>query len=368
MISRYKVGIIVSRIDFGAAELLEVNLAVQLSKLGLEVFLLPQYSAKKFKDSKEEEEIKNYNIKFIRLNIDSPIKSVGNILKIRNLKLNFIISHNRGGDILGTFLSILSKTKHIKAFHEYYNNNISFSLTNMLWKISIMLSDFSYHISKYTLKKNIETFKLNKHKSFVIDNAIEFKESSTQFSLERLSIPQNKKIILSIARVVEYKGYNNNLDILIPILKNREDTIYVFAGDNSEDSLFFNKINERILKNNLQNKVFYLGQINNVIGLMKKSKVLLHFPEREGFGLILLEALLANLPIVASKIGGIPELLNDTSYTPFPISETTNARNLIEKYLDSNEIVNHDLENLKSRYSHSMRAKNILQIFDTLSN
>ena len=49
MISSYKVGIIVSRIDFGAAELLEVNLAVQLSKLGLEVFLLPQYSAKKCK-------------------------------------------------------------------------------------------------------------------------------------------------------------------------------------------------------------------------------------------------------------------------------------------------------------------------------
>ena len=367
MISKYKVGIIVSRIDFGAAELLEVNLAIELSKLGLEVFLLPQYSEKKFNDLKYEKKIKNNNLKIIRLNFDMPIKFIANIQKIRDLKLEFIISHNRGGDIIGTLISIFSKTKHIKAFHEYYNNKINLSVINMLWKISLRLVNFTFHISSYVQKKNIATFKLNNNKSNVIDNAIHFKETNTPFSLERFSLPKNKKIILSIARVVEYKGYKHNLDILIPILKNREDSIYVFAGDNSEDLSFFNKINEIIINNNLQNKVFYLGQINNVIGLMKKSKVLIHFPEREGFGLIILEALFANLPIVASEVGGIPELLHNTFYKPLSLSNTSNARKTIEKYLDSNDIINHDIEKIKNKYSHSRRAKNIYKIFDKLS-
>lgn len=368
MISNYRIGIIVSRIDFGAAELLEVNLAVELTKLGIEVFLLPQYSQKKFKDSKQEEKIKKNNVKIIRLNFDHPIKVVTNIFKIRSLNLDFIISHNRGGDILASFISVFKKTKHIKAFHEYLNNELKFSFINILWKISIKLSNFTYHISSYVLKKNIKTFKLNKNKSIVIDNAIQFKESSIPFSLEKFSIPNNKKIILTISRVVNYKGYENNLDIIIPILMKREDSIYVFAGDNSEDLSFFNKINDLIIKNNLQNKVFYLGQINNVISLMKKSKVLLHFPKREGFGLILLEALFANLPIVASDVGGIPELLQNTNYTPFSISKTSNARKLIEKYLDSNKNVQHNIGKLKNRYSHSVRAKKILKIFDKMSN
>lgn len=368
MISNYRIGIVVSRIDFGAAELLEVNLAIELTKLGMEVYLIPQYSERKFRDSKEEIKIKKNNVKIIRLNFDNPIKVVKNIFKIRHLNLDFIISHNRGGDILAFLISVLKKTKHIKAFHEYLNNEIKISFINIIWKISIKLSDFTYHISSFVLKKNIETFKLNKNKSIVIDNAIQFNDSSVPFSLEKFSIPTNKKIILTISRVVDYKGYKNNLEIIIPILTKREDSIYVFAGDNSEDLSFFNKINEIVIKNNLQNKVFYLGQINNVISLMKKSKVLLHFPNREGFGLILLEALFANLPIVASNVGGIPELLQNTDYMPFPISKTSNARKLIEKYLDSNKIVDHNIEKLKNRYSHSLRAKNILKIFNNLSN
>jgi glycosyltransferase involved in cell wall biosynthesis len=46
---------------------------------------------------------------------------------------------------------------------------------------------------------------------------------------------------------------------------------------------------------------------------MKGLDVLLHTPRVEAFGLVIIEAMATGLPVVASRVGGIPELVRDGS-------------------------------------------------------
>ena len=338
MIKKYNIGIIVSRLDFGAAELLELKLAIELSKLNHNIILMPQYSSDKFNDLEFEKKIHKHRIQIDRLYMDKPIKCLFQIVKFRKLNLDFIISHCRGGDFLSTFITAFTKTKDIKALHAYFEPYHVQSFISYLWVKCLRSANYTYHITNFVLKKNRETFKLNKNKSCLIYNSIDFKKYKNipTFNKSEYGIPENKKIILSVGRVEHNKGYNNNLDIIIPILKARDDLIYVYAGDNREDLVYFEQINNRIKNNNISHKVFYLGIVNNILGLMSVSNVLLHFANREGFGLVLLEALSMNLNILASNVGGIPEVLEGTNFNPLSILEKDKARKILNQYLDKN--------------------------------
>ena len=366
MKKKYHLGIIVSRIDFGAAELLEMNLAIELSKLGHNVVLMPQHSKDKFDDGAIEQKIVEYDLKLQRLFFDKPFKCFREILKIRKLNLDFVISHNRGGDLLGSAICLFTKTKDIKAMHEYYFKSNINSVMNYLWKLSFKNANYTYHISTNVLNINRKTFNLSSSKSKVVYNAIHFLDNVEEFKLKEIGVPINKKIVLTVARVVENKGHHNNLDIVIPLLQKRDDFIYLIAGENISNPNLYAELLERVKKENLSEKVFYLGQISNTIGLMKKSSCLLHFAKHEGFGLVLLEAMNENLPIIASDVGGISEVLQDTKFKPLSLSQKDTARALLNEYLSNNEKIENDIETLKEKFSHENRAKSIVTIFEQI--
>jgi glycosyltransferase involved in cell wall biosynthesis len=57
--------------------------------------------------------------------------------------------------------------------------------------------------------------------------------------------------------------------------------------------------------------VVFSGQVDNVGDYLAAFDAFLYPSRHEGFGSILLDALTFGLPIVASTVGGIPELLDD---------------------------------------------------------
>ena len=100
---------------------------------------------------------------------------------------------------------------------------------------------------------------------------------------------------------------------------------------------------------------------------MSVSNVLLHFANREGFGLVLLEALSMNLNILASNVGGIPEVLEGTNFNPLSILEKDKARKILNQYLDKNIFYANNIDHIKNKFSSNIRTVSILQILDNLS-
>lgn len=126
---------------------------------------------------------------------------------------------------------------------------------------------------------------------------------------------KNKKILLSVGRLIERKGIPYFLKNIFPaILKEYPEMVYLIVGSGK-------------LKNDIKILINELGFENNVYLLENVDDILLNYlyhisdifvmpnipvkGDMEGFGIVLLEASSSGLPVVASNIEGIKDAIID---------------------------------------------------------
>lgn len=128
---------------------------------------------------------------------------------------------------------------------------------------------------------------------------------------EKLAL-QGKKVILSVARMEDGKGYPHLVRVLPKILEKEPHTVWVIVGDGPKREQVIKGIQAR----SLQNVVRYIGnvphdEIKKYYYLADLFVLLTHPDEgrEEGLGLVFLEAESCGLPVVAGKSGGVEEVV-----------------------------------------------------------
>lgn len=131
-----------------------------------------------------------------------------------------------------------------------------------------------------------------------------------------LGINLNKKrILLSAGRLVERKGIHWFVrDVMPAIVAGRGDCVYLIVGE----GVYRDKIRKLIHETGLEEHVFTLGHVSdemldklyNVADVFVMPNISVE-GDIEGFGLVALEAASCELPVVASRLEGIEEAIED---------------------------------------------------------
>lgn len=111
--------------------------------------------------------------------------------------------------------------------------------------------------------------------------------------------------LLFVGQLRSIKGVDSLLRSLINIaISNWTLTI---VGDGPERSAL-----EKIVDNNklLSGRVFFVGWQKEITNYYLENDVLVLPSKKEGFGRSIIEAMIHKLPVVATRVGGIPELIN----------------------------------------------------------
>ena len=108
---------------------------------------------------------------------------------------------------------------------------------------------------------------------------------------------------------IKHKGQDILLKAMPDVLSVIPETKLVIAG--SGDDL--EKLKQITIKLNIQKNVIFAGSINENSKnfYMKNCDVLCVSPRTESFGLVFLEAMTYGKPIVATKVGGVPEVVGN---------------------------------------------------------
>ena len=112
------------------------------------------------------------------------------------------------------------------------------------------------------------------------------------------SVPPNVRVLLAICRLEPQKG----VDVAIRALREVPDAHLVVFGEGPQRPELERMADER---------VHLLGRVPDVAAWLRRATALVHPARWEGFGLALLEAMLASLPVVASRVSSIPEVVAD---------------------------------------------------------
>ncbi|PJE64569.1 MAG: hypothetical protein COU90_01885 [Candidatus Ryanbacteria bacterium CG10_big_fil_rev_8_21_14_0_10_43_42] len=145
----------------------------------------------------------------------------------------------------------------------------------------------------------------------IVPNAInisQFQNDNKRDVREMLSIPQDKKVILFVHHLSRRKGAHM-LPEIINHFNGREDVMFIIVGSGPEEEYLRKTL--QVVQRTLHVAVRLEGCVPNkiVAQYFTASDIFLMPSEEEGFPHVLLEAMAAGIPFIASNVGGIREII-----------------------------------------------------------
>ncbi len=137
---------------------------------------------------------------------------------------------------------------------------------------------------------------------YLLNNAIDldkFKyDKNIRINLrKKLKIDEDTLVIGHVGRFVAQKNHEFLLDIFSEFYKENRNSILILIGQGPLEK----KIKDKVEKMNLNNKVIFLGQLDNVNELYQVFDIFLFPSLYEGLGMVLIEAQCSGLKCIASK-------------------------------------------------------------------
>jgi len=156
--------------------------------------------------------------------------------------------------------------------------------------------------SRY-FKKIVENWGVEPQKINVIYNGIE----PRNYPEERNS--DGAKIILSVGRLVPWKGFKELIEAMPEILREIPEAKLVIAGDGPERE----RLEKTIARAGLRGKVVLAGKMEreDLLKLKKAAGVFVLNSGFESFSFDTVEAMAIGLPVVVSDVGSLPELVEN---------------------------------------------------------
>ncbi|KFD40800.1 glycosyl transferase family 1 [Peptococcaceae bacterium SCADC1_2_3] len=125
----------------------------------------------------------------------------------------------------------------------------------------------------------------------------------------KLQASSDERLVIFVGRFRPEKGVRYLIEAM-KIIRQKSRSIRLILGGEGPEEEDLKRLIEQL---NLGDCVDFLGQIPNedVSRYMVAAHVFVLPSLSEGFGIVNLEAMASGLPIVASKVGGLPEIIED---------------------------------------------------------
>lgn len=261
------------------------------------------------------------------------------------------------------FSSVLnSSNKNSKKIGWFHSDVTVPKMKPLLPDILKQIPQFDYFIfgSQQTRDIFVETYPdIKLPENQVILNAIpidELKQKAKAYQPELPNIP----VFVSVARLHTRKGFHKLAEAHAKLLKDGFDHHIIVIGDGEE----MDNLKKQAENLGVTNSFQLLGSMMNPYPYVKNADFYILPSESEGWPLIIADTLILQKPIIATNVGGIPEMI-DHEKTGYLIDyEVDEMYESMKKFLTEPELVSNIKRNLESIEDQFDNQK----IFDSVEN
>jgi glycosyltransferase involved in cell wall biosynthesis len=132
---------------------------------------------------------------------------------------------------------------------------------------------------------------------------------------EELGISESTPVIGAVAQICFRKGIDIFIDTAEKVLKLEPEARFLIAGpDATGEERFASEMRGRVVEKGLAPYVSFLGPRDDIDNFLASIDVFFLPTRAEPFGMVFVEAMAARVPVVASNVGGIPEIFPTKDY------------------------------------------------------
>lgn len=319
---------------------------------------------------------KYFNLKGIIHYFSSYFKASIELNKIANKYKIDIVHVNTLAVLEGIWLKIFGKRKLVWHIHEIITSPKF--LNSILCKLALTFSNKVITVSEATRSNiSIDSKENNKIKIIYngVDNTVYNAKNDFDYIKQELHIPENVRIIGMIGRVNSWKGQNDFIQAIIPILKKYTNVYAVLVGGVFEGEEYrmteLKKLvntlenNDRIIISDFRNDPQNVHNMFDIFVLPSTNP--------DPLPTVVLESMASKKPIVGYKHGGICEMVED-GYNGLlaNVKDTKDLSHKIEYLLRNEDIRNemgkHSLIRQLEMFSLETYIKNFSNLYKEVSN
>lgn len=174
-------------------------------------------------------------------------------------------------------------------------------------RYGLQQSDGVTAVSKFLKQATIETFDFDEIEvipNFICENHYKRIEES---HIKTELAPNSERLLVHVSNFRHVKRPVDCVEILTAVRAGGENARLIMVGDGPELSA----VRYRGEQLGMNGNIVYVGKQANISDYLGIADVFLLPSELESFGLAALEAQACEAPVVATRIGGIPEVVND---------------------------------------------------------
>ncbi|MFH1622456.1 MAG: glycosyltransferase family 4 protein [Candidatus Omnitrophota bacterium] len=252
---------------------------------------------------------------------------------IKENQIDVIHAHTRVAQVLANFLSKTLKIPFVATCHGFFTPRWHRKILSCWGNKTIAISNQvrSHLISEFKInEKNIHLVHngvdLNRLKSYSIEEIKVFKKS--------IGMPDDCFVVGTAARFSFVKGLRYLLKAAPLVLSEKNNTAFLLVGY-GEEELRLRQISSEL---NIDKEVFFLNPQKDSFEYLYLMDIFVMPSIQEGLGISILEAQAHKIPVVASNVGGIPDIIKDriTGLLVEPKNNLEIARAILELMNDNN--------------------------------
>ncbi|MBI2092465.1 MAG: glycosyltransferase, partial [Deltaproteobacteria bacterium] len=227
---------------------------------------------------------------------------------VRRERFDLLHAHSRVTQVLAALVSFFTGVPFISTAHGFYRRRLGRRLFPA-WGRRVVA------VSPLVAEELEKTHKVARSRIRVIFNAMDtaayrkrvLSHNPSEIR-RRLGISESAFVIGSVSRLVRDKGHEYLVEAVARLRKKHEDIFLLVAGDGRERK----SLEKLVRRRGLAGRSVWIPSTPDTSGLLSVMDVFAHpATYREGFGLAMLEATVAKVPVIATNIWAINSIIRN---------------------------------------------------------
>ncbi|MCP5004621.1 MAG: glycosyltransferase family 4 protein [Planctomycetes bacterium] len=286
-------------------------------------------------------------------------------------RFDIIHTHAYSAGTIGRICAFLTRTPVIIAHnHSTYEHHNKYH--HIIERILSHITDKIICVSDMVRRFAIEIERVDSGKLLTIQNGIDevcpVPKTTTSRLRKELDIPVNHSVICTITHMEQHKGVIYLIKSASLLLQSKKEITFLLVGKGSLKE----KLRKLCVDLGINKHVIFTGERIDIPGILSLTDIFVLPSIREGLGLSILEAMSLGKPVIATNVGGIPEIVSDgitgTLVPPGDPEALYNAMNELLGNIEKQKTLGYNGKKIcNESFNSQTMVSRIEELYDTLT-